>query len=91
MIKFHKSIWPDRVQNLVSLTPQADMYRLRYMPGDMLFTLKDPSIIAADNTFIFYFFVHFFLLKKIRLDVSCESSAAEDSHKISSLILSEKQ
>ena len=42
-------------------------------------------------------FLYFYLWKKIRLDVSCESSArgivclAEDSHEISSLIFSEKQ
>ena len=35
-------------------------------------TLKEPSKIAADDTFIF---VYFYLPKKIRLDVSCESSA----------------
>ena len=37
-------------------------------------TLKAPNKIAADDTFI-YFIFYFYLLKKIRLDVSCESSA----------------
>ena len=32
--------------------------------------LKAPSEIATDDTFIFFYF---YLLKKIRLDVSCES------------------
>ena len=36
-------------------------------------TLKAPSKIAADNAFIFFF-------KKIRLDVSCESSAKQRIH-----------
>ena len=44
--------------------------------------------IAADDILIFYFY----LSKKIRLDVSCESSArAEDSLETWSLIFSEKQ
>ena len=34
--------------------------------------LSLPSKIADDNTFIF---LYFYLLKKIRFDVSCESSA----------------
>ena len=39
--------------------------------------------IAADDTLFFYFY----LLKKIKLDVLCESSALQrDSHEISSLI-----
>ena len=55
---------------------------------DML-TLEAPSKIAADDTYYFYFY----LSKKIRLfDVSCQSSDKhEDSHEISSIILSEKQ
>ena len=46
--------------------------------------LKRQTKIAADDILIFYFY----LLKKIRLDLSCES---EDSLKTSSLIFSEKQ
>ena len=42
-------------------------YRGRRFTG---LTLKAPNKIAADDTFIFYY-----LSKKIRLDVSCESSA----------------
>ena len=36
-----------------------------------LLTLKVPSKIAADDALFFFFY----LLKKIRLDISCESSA----------------
>ena len=50
-------------------------------------SLKAPIKIAADDTIIIFYF---YLSKKIRLDVSCESSAL-DSHEISSLIFSEKQ
>ena len=55
-------------------------------------TLKEPSKIAADNTFIFVYFycpkkIMFDISKKIRLDISCESSAQRE---ISSLIFSEK-
>ena len=39
---------------------------------------KVPSKIAADDTFIFFYF---YLLKKIRLDVSCESSVRQRIHK----------
>ena len=45
---------------------------------------KCQTKIAADGILIFYFY----LSKKIRLDVSCES---EDSLETSSLIFSEKQ
>ena len=38
-----------------------------------------PSKIAADDTFDFFFY--FYLLKKISLDVSCESSARQRIHK----------
>ena len=51
-------------------------------------TLKAPSKIAADDTFIFFYF---YLLKKIRLDVSCESSARQRIHMKYHLIFSEKQ
>ena len=37
-----------------------------------LLTVKRPSKTAADKTFFIFFY--FNLLKKIRLDVSCESS-----------------
>ena len=50
-------------------------------------TLKCQTKIAAEDTEFFYFY----LFKEIRLDVSCESCQAEDSHEISSLIFSEKQ
>ena len=39
----------------------------------VVLTLKAPSKVAADDTYFFYFY----LLKKIRLDVSCESSARQ--------------
>ena len=42
----------------------------------MKLTLKVPSRIAADDTFIFLLYC----LKKIRLDVSCESSARQRIH-----------
>ena len=38
----------------------------------IMLTLKVQTKIAADNIFIFYFY----LSKKIRLDFSCESSAS---------------
>ena len=41
-----------------------------------MLTLKAPSKIAADDTFFFYFY----LLKTIRLDVLCESSARQRIH-----------
>ena len=50
---------------------------------DTILTLKAPSKIAADHTLNFFNFYH---SKKIRLDVSCESSA--DSLETSSLIFS---
>ena len=40
-------------------------------------TLKAPSKIAADDTFII---LKFYLSKNIRLDVSCESSAKQRIH-----------
>ena len=45
-----------------------------------LLSLQCRIKIAADDIF-----------KKTRLDISCESCLAEDSHEISSLIFSEKQ
>ena len=54
---------------------------------DPLYNKKRQTKIAADDIlFLFYFY----LLKKMRLDFSCESSA-EDSLETSSLIFSEKQ
>ena len=47
--------------------------------------LKALYKVAADGTLLFLLL----FVKKIRFDVSCESSA-EDSHQISSLIFSEK-
>ena len=41
-----------------------------------MLTLKAPSKIAADDTYYFYFY----LSKKIRLDVPCESSAKQRIH-----------
>ena len=52
-----------------------------------LLTLKAPSKIAADDTFIFFYF---YLLKKIRLDVSCESSARQRIHMKSQALFSSK-
>ena len=50
--------------------------------------LKCQTKIAADDTLCF----NLYLLKKIRLDILCESSAGtEDSHEISSLIFSEEK
>ena len=43
-----------------------------------MLTLKHQTKIAADDTFIFFFY--FYLLKKIRLDVSYESSARQRIH-----------
>ena len=40
---------------------------------ETILTLKAPSKIAADDNCFFYFY----LSKKIRLDVSCESSAKQ--------------
>ena len=40
-------------------------------------TLKEPSKIGADDT---YSFSYFYLLKKMRLDVSCESSVWQRIH-----------
>ena len=45
--------------------------------GLHLLILKAPSKIAADDTFIIF---TFYLSKKIRLDVSCESSAKQKIH-----------
>ena len=58
--------------------------------GDKLssdITIKEPSKIAAQHFYLFNFY-----FKKIRHDVSSESSAclAEDSHEISCLIFSNK-
>ena len=52
-----------------------------------LLILKAPKKIAADDTFVLLLLSFI----KIRLDVSCESCLAEDSHEISGLIFSEKQ
>ena len=41
-----------------------------------ILTLKAPSKIAADDTFLFYFY----LLNKIMFDASCESSAKQRIH-----------
>ena len=56
-----------------------------YKGNFCILNLKGPSKIAADNIFL----INFYLSKKIRLDVSCKSSQAEDSHEISSLVLAE--
>ena len=49
---------------------------LRSRSGYMLIlTLKEPNEIGTDNTFIF---INFYLSKKKRLDVSCESSASHE-------------
>ena len=50
----------------------------------LLYPLKCQTKSAADDILIFYCY----LLKKIRLDFSCESSASLET---SSLIFSEKQ
>ena len=47
--------------------------------GDMLISydfihLKEPNKIAADNIFFIFVFL-FYISKKIKIDVSCESSA----------------
>ena len=49
-------------------------------------TLKAPSKFAADGTFIFYLY----LFKKIRLDVSCESSARQRIHMKHQVLFSQK-
>ena len=55
----------------------------------ILLTLKAPSKIAADDTFIIFYF---YLSKKIRLDVSCESSAKQVIHiKYQSLFYQKKK
>ena len=47
------------------------------MKNQALFSLKDKSKkFVADNTNLFYFY----LSKKVRLDVSCESSAKQGIH-----------
>ena len=44
---------------------------------EAVLTLKAPRKLPQTTLlFIFFFFFHFYLLKKIRLDVSCESSAS---------------
>ena len=47
------------------------MYFIRN--NNSFLTLKAPITTTADDTFVFYFYV----LKKIKLDVSCESSARQ--------------
>ena len=54
---------------------------LKFIP----YPLQCQTKIATEDILIFYFY----LLKKMRLDFSCESS--EDSLETSSLIFSEKQ
>ena len=39
-----------------------------------ILTLKESSRIAADDTFIFFYF---YLSKKLKLDILCESSAQQ--------------
>ena len=53
-------------------------YFVRLIMRQKNLILKVPSKIAADDTFIYYFY--FYLSKKIRLYVSCESSAKQKIH-----------
>ena len=64
-----KGSYQDYVQYIRSL-PLIPHPEVSYMYVTL--TLKAPSKIAADNPIIFFYF---YLLKKIRHDVSCESSA----------------
>ena len=64
-------------------------YSISFTRRAFLLTLKAPSKIAADDTFIIF---TFYLLKKIRLDVSCESSAKQRIHmKYKALFYQKKQ
>ena len=51
-----------------------------------ILTLKEPSKIAADDTLCFFFYSN--LSKKIRLDISCESSARQRIHMIHQALFS---
>ena len=52
-----------------------------------ILTLKAPITTAANDNFFFFFY---YLSEKTSLDISCESSA-DNSHKISRLVFSEKK
>ena len=60
---------------IVSARMSKSQNILNYFSGGysvnlLLLPRKEPSKIAADDTYFFFFY----LLKKLRLDVSCESS-----------------
>ena len=66
-----------------------DISRLESYTNFDALTLKTPSKLVADDILELIFYYFYFFSEKIKLDISCESSA-DDSHEMPSLICSEK-